>query len=80
LIQEIKPSSTLWIKQNVPSLNDFAWQRGYAAFSVGPTDLPALRQYIQDQESHHLKLSFQDEYRKFLNKYGVPFDEQYIWD
>jgi hypothetical protein len=58
----------------------FAWQRGYAAFSVGPADLPALRNYIDSQEEHHRKHSFQDELRAFLEKYKVEFDEKYVWD
>ena len=58
----------------------FAWQHGYGVFSVGPTDRPALERYIDDQEIHHRKQTFQEEYRAFLVRYGVPFDEKYMWD
>jgi REP element-mobilizing transposase RayT len=66
-----------WMKGTVPA---FAWQRGYGAFSVGPSDLKALRHYIETQEEHHRKHSFQDEFRALLKKYGVEYDEQYVWD
>jgi putative transposase len=59
---------------------NFAWQRGYACFSVGPTDLDALCAYIDNQEAHHRIHTFQDELRKFLKKYGVDYDEAYVWD
>jgi len=79
LIEHLKTSSSRWIKANT-TISTFAWQRGYAAFSVGPNDLPALRTYIQTQEDHHHKYSFQDELRAFLIKYQVEFDERYVWD
>jgi REP element-mobilizing transposase RayT len=80
LMEELKTSSSKWLKTQSPLLRTFSWQRGYAAFSVGPSDLEPLRQYIQTQEEHHRKQSFQDEYRAFLKKYGVEFDERYVWD
>jgi REP element-mobilizing transposase RayT len=80
LVRDLKTSSSKWLKSRSPSLSRFAWQRGYGAFSVGPTDLNALVGYIDAQESHHAKHSFQDEFRAFLRKYGVKFDEQHLWD
>jgi REP element-mobilizing transposase RayT len=80
LIEELKTSSSKWLKTQSPLLQHFAWQRGYAAFSVGPSDLEPLRRYIQTQEDHHQKRDFKDEYRTFLEKYGVEFDERYVWD
>jgi len=77
LVAELKATSSKWMKGHAPA---FAWQRGYAAFSVGPSDLPALRKYIDAQEEHHRKHSFQDEFRALLKKYGVEYDEQYMWD
>ncbi len=56
------------------------WQRGYGAFSVGPSDLNALLHYIDNQEEHHKTRTFQDEYRAFLTKYGIEYDERYVWD
>jgi len=80
LLGELKTSSSRWLKTQSPALAHFAWQNGYGAFSVGPTDLEALRHYIQTQEEHHKKHTFQEEYRAFLKKYGVDFDERYVWD
>jgi putative transposase len=80
LIEELKTSSSKWLKTQSLALSQFAWQRGYGAFSVGPTDLEALRTYIDAQEEHHRTRTFQEEYRVFLQRYGVEFDERYVWD
>jgi putative transposase len=81
LVQELKTSSSKWVKTQSPaSLTDFAWQRGYGAFSVGPSDLGALRHYIETQEEHHRKQTFEEELRAFLKKYGIDYDERYLWD
>ncbi len=80
LVEELKTSSSKWLKAQSPALKTFAWQRGYAAFSVGPSDLQALQDYIDHQEEHHRTRTFQDEYRAFLIKYGVDYDDRYVWD
>jgi REP element-mobilizing transposase RayT len=80
LVEELKTSSSKWVKTQSPELATFAWQRGYGAFSVGPSDLDALRAYIDGQEEHHKTRTFQEEYRAFLTKYRVEFDERYVWD
>ncbi len=80
LVQELKTSSSKWLKTQSSALAAFAWQRGYGAFSVGPLDLEALRHYIDTQEEHHRTRTFQEEYRAFLTKYGIEFDERYVWD
>ena len=80
LVEQLKSSSSKWLKTQSPDLAKFAWQRGYGAFSVGPADLSALIDYIDSQEMHHRKQSFQDEFHAFLKKYGVEFDERYLWD
>jgi len=80
LVEKLKTSSSKWLKTQSPALAHFAWQRGYGAFSVGPSDLEALRNYIDTQEEHHRTHSFQEEYRTFLKRYGVEFDERYVWD
>lgn len=77
LIEDLKTSSSKWMKNHVPA---FSWQRGYGAFSVGPSDLNALVGYIDAQEAHHRKHSFEDELRAFLTKYGVEFDDTHLWD
>jgi hypothetical protein len=61
-------------------VEDFAWQRGYGAFSVSPADVGALIRYIEGQEAHHRKRDFQGEMRAFFEKYHVAFDERYVWD
>ncbi|MFZ4593057.1 MAG: transposase [Verrucomicrobiaceae bacterium] len=80
LIEELKTSSSKWLKTQSPALAAFAWQRGYGAFSVGPSDLNALLHYIDNQEEHHRTRTFQDEYRAFLKKYGIEYDGRYVWD
>jgi putative transposase len=80
LVSQLKTSSTMWLKTQSPDLANFAWQRGYGIFSVGPSDLPALQHYISTQDQHHQKHSFEDELRAFLLKYDISFDERYLWD
>jgi REP element-mobilizing transposase RayT len=80
LIETLKTSSSKWLKTQSPRLRGSSWQLGYGAFSVGPSDLPALRHYIDSQEEHHRKQTFQDEFRAFLKKYGIEHDEQYLWN
>lgn len=80
LVEALKTSTSKWMKTQSPDLDTFAWQRGYGAFSVAPGDLDAVVTYIANQEEHHRTKTFQDEYRAFLVKYGVDFDERYVWD
>jgi len=80
LVADLKTLSSKWLKSQSPRLSKFAWQEGYGAFSVGPADLDKLLHYIDTQEAHHRKQSFQDEFRAFLKKYGMDGDEQYLWD
>jgi REP element-mobilizing transposase RayT len=80
LVEQLKTASSKWLKQQSPDLGVFAWQRGYACFSVGPSDLDALNGYIDDQENHHRTRTFQEEFRMFLKKYEVEHDEAYVWD
>jgi REP element-mobilizing transposase RayT len=80
LLQNLKGDSSHWIKTHDPSLAMFAWQNGYGTFSVSPGHVEVLRHYIANQEAHHMKESFQDEFRRILCKYGVEYDERYVWD
>ncbi len=79
LVEELKTSSSKWLKTQSTALAAFAWQGGYGAFSIGPASLEALKQYIDTQEDHHRTRTFQQEYRKFLERYGVDYDERYVW-
>jgi hypothetical protein len=58
----------------------FSWQAGYGAFSIGESQVEAVVRYIQNQEEHHRKVTFQEEYRKFLERYNITYDEKYVWD
>jgi len=80
LIKETKRGSTQWVKQKWDRLGDFHWQSGYGAFSISPTHVEAVREYIAKQREHHCQESFQDEFRRLLAKYGLEWDEQYVWD
>lgn len=80
LLEEIKKTSSKWFKEKDERVRNFSWQCGYAAFSVSQSQLPQLIQYIEQQEQHHKKKSFQDELREFLTANGVEYDERYIWD
>jgi putative transposase len=78
IIKEIKRSSTRWLKNK--GLDDFAWQSGYGIFSIGFSQMGDVRDYVAGQEEHHRKISFQDEFRKLLQRYEIEFDERYVWD
>lgn len=80
VIKEIKRTSSGWIKDLSSKLTNFHWQRGYGAFSVGQSQLEEVSRYIERQEEHHRRVTFQDEYRMFLKKYCVDYDERYVWD
>jgi putative transposase len=80
LVRELKRDSSKWIKDENPRLADFHWQNGYGAFSVSPSHVEALKEYILNQEEHHHRESFQDEFRRLCAKYHLPIDERYVWD
>ncbi len=80
LIRELKRDSSKWMKEQYPALGDFHWQSGSGAFSVSPSHVPALTEYIVNQEEHHRHESFQDEFRRLCKKYGVAIDDRYVWD
>jgi putative transposase len=80
VIKETKRSSSLWIKEKDARMRRFAWQGGYGAFSIGYSQLKTVRAYIHGQEEHHRKVTFQDEFRRFLKRYEIEYDERYVWD
>lgn len=73
-------SSSKWIKSRAQEFQLFHWQSGYGAFSVSQSGSEAVIAYIANQTEHHKRLSFQDEYRRFLGRYQIAYDERYIWD
>jgi REP-associated tyrosine transposase len=80
LVEEVKTESSKWIKTKGQEFRNFHWQRGYGAFSIGQSQVPILKRYIARQKVHHQRVTFQDEYRKFLKSYGIEYDERYVWD
>ena len=80
LLEERKKYSSKWIKTQGSDYQDFYWQNGYGVFSVNPSEIDIVLRYIEGQREHHKKVSFQDEYRAFLKKYKVEYDERYVWD
>jgi len=80
LVEEVKTESSKWIKTKGPDFKNFHWQNGYGAFSIGQSQVAILKRYIARQKIHHQRVTFQDEYRKFLKSYGIDYDERYVWD
>lgn len=79
-VEECKKTSSKWIKTQGAAYAQFAWQAGYGAFAVSESNVDAVRNYIANQPEHHRKQSFQDEYRAFLARHRVAFEEKYLWD
>ena len=79
-VKELKRVSNLWLKQQGRAYADFQWQGGYGGFSVSPSNLDQVRLYIANQEEHHAKTNFQDEFRELLRKHELEWDERYVWD
>jgi putative transposase len=80
LVEEVKSHSSKWIKPKGEYFHGFYWQEGYGAFSVSPVQVDPLIAYIENQELHHQKKNFQEEYRAILHKYEVEINEKYVWD
>lgn len=80
LVEEIKTESSKWIKTKGPEFRNFHWQAGYGAFSIGQSNVAALKRYIHNQKQHHRRVTFQDELRAFFKRYQIPYDERYVWD
>jgi REP element-mobilizing transposase RayT len=79
-VERTKRESSKFIKTLGRQYKDFYWQRGYGMFSVGPANRDEAEAYVRNQEEHHRGKSFQEELRAFLDRYGVGYDEQYVWD
>ena len=80
MLKEIKGGSSRWTNLQQETGPRFAWQAGYAAFSVSPSQLEAVRRYVRNQEAHHKKMTFKEELVKLLEKHGIEFDERYLFD
>lgn len=80
LMEEVKKRSSKWIKQQGKQFTNFYWQDGYGIFSVNPYELDIVVDYINNQKENHQKKTCKDEFRAFLKKYKVDYDERYVWD
>jgi REP-associated tyrosine transposase len=79
-LRTIKTNSSRWVHDQGASHQAFGWQTGYGAFSVSRSNVPDVIRYINNQEEHHRKISFQEEFVAFLKKHGIEYDERYIWE
>ena len=80
VVQEAKTETSKWLKKQSPAVSTFAWQAGYGIFSVSESNIPAVKSYIENQEDHHRRMSFQDEFRELCKRHGIEWDERYVWD
>jgi putative transposase len=80
VVEEVKTTSSKWLKTQGLELAAFAWQAGYGAFAVSESNVDVVREYIANQKEHHRMKSFEEEYRAFLKKHGVAFDERYVFE
>ena len=80
IVKEVKTGSSKWIKTKGEAFRQFHWQSGYGAFSVTESHIDAVKKYIANQEEHHRKMTFQEEFVQLLKKHHIEYDERYLWD
>jgi putative transposase len=78
-IQLVKGNSSKWMHETFPQMSHFAWQEGYGAFSIGISQIDNAVAYIQSQQQHHRKKTFQEEFLSFLKKHGIEYDPRFVW-
>jgi len=79
IVGKLKSNSSRFVHEKWPMRSKFAWQQGYGAFSVSRSNVDEVVRYIANQEEHHRKRTFQEEYLEFLNRYEIEYDERYVW-
>ncbi len=79
-VRKLKGSSSKWIHETFPERRSFAWQRGFGAFSVSRSNVPAVARYIDAQKEHHRNVTFQTELVALLRRHAIDFDDRYLWD
>jgi len=79
IVRDVKATSSGWIHREFPRLHHFAWQRGYGAFTVSVSQVEHVRRYIQTQEEHHRRRTFQEEFIALLNAHRIEYDARYLW-
>jgi len=80
ILNKVKSNSSGWVHKTFPGRSTFAWQIGYAAFGVNPSQKPTALDYLGNQEEHHRKISFKEEFVTFLKKHEIEYDEKYLWE
>ena len=80
MLAKIKANSSKWANEHKMKLRKFGWQEGYAAFSVSESQVPAVREYIRNQEEHHRTQPYQEEFIALLERHGIEYDPRYLWD
>jgi len=80
LVEQLKKQSSKWIKTVDSKYVNFFWQNGYGIFSVNPSEIKTVVSYISNQKERHRTRTFEEEFRAFLKKYNVEYDERYVWD
>jgi len=80
MVMALKGQSSRWAKQSRPALRRFRWQRGYGVFSVSESAVEVVRAYVNNQEVHHRKKSFKEEYLRLLEEHNITYEESYLWD
>jgi putative transposase len=79
VVQNIKRGSSLWINEKRLTNEKFKWQEGYGIFTVGYSNIETVQQYIKNQEEHHSKRSFEDEWKLILDHHGIAYNEKYVF-
>jgi len=80
VIKVSKTETSKWIKKQGTAFDDFQWQAGYGIFSVSQSNVAQVKRYIANQEEHHKRMTFQDEFRELCKRHGIEIDERYVWD
>jgi REP element-mobilizing transposase RayT len=80
IVEQVKKGSSKWIKTQKPKYANFQWQNGYGAFSVSQSNVRRVKAYIAEQEEHHRRRTFEDEFRALLRRHQIEFNEKYVWD
>jgi putative transposase len=80
VLRVLKTNSSRWVHEEWPERAGFAWQTGYGAFSVSESASQAVTRYIANQEEHHRRMTFQEEFLELLKRHGLQYDPRYVWD
>jgi REP element-mobilizing transposase RayT len=80
MLAKIKANSSKWLNDHKMKMRKFGWQEGYGAFTVSESQVPTVREYIRNQEEHHRKQTYQEEFVALLERHGIEYDPRYLWD